>query len=96
MPTYKENTIGENIKQFKWDDTTGVFSKKPEGMTDAEAMIYVNESRKESSEQDPRNKPRMTGAERAEQAQKELEAEKNKRNMGGVMRNTPTGFKGHF
>ena len=96
MPTFIENITGGGIRQFKWDDITGVFSKKPNDWTDAQAMDYVNKSREESSEQDPRNQPTMTGAERAEQAQKELEEEKKKRNMGGVMRNTPIGFKGHF
>ena len=45
MPTFMESTIGGGVKQFKWDSKTGVFSKKPEDMTDAQAMAYVNKSR---------------------------------------------------
>tara|TARA_R110000824_G_scaffold280114_1_gene468211 strand:+ start:257 stop:571 length:315 start_codon:yes stop_codon:yes gene_type:complete len=78
MPTFTENTIGGNILQFEWDNKTGVFSKKPEDMTDAQAMDYVNRSREESRQQDPRNQPRMTNEERAAQAFEELERERAK------------------
>ena len=78
MPTFTENTIGGNILQFEWDNKTGVFSKKPEDMTDAQAMDYVNRSREESRQQDPRNQPRMTNEERAAQAFEELESERAK------------------
>ena len=102
MPTFMESKIGGFVKQFKWDSKTGVFSKKPEDMTDAQAMAYVNKSREESKQEDPRNQPPMTREEEAEAAFKELDQQieesrrKRRRNMGGVMRHKPIGFKGHF
>jgi len=87
MPTFKENIIGGGIKQFTWDDETGVFAKKPKGMTDAQAMDYVNKSREESRQQDPRNQPRMSFEEEAEAAFKELELERvKKRAKGGQVK----------
>jgi len=66
-------------------------------------FTYVDEDNPKGSVTQPLPKDHWTetgkgktGAERAEQAFKELEEEKNKRNMGGVMQNKPTGFKGHF
>jgi hypothetical protein len=79
MPTFKENIIGGGLKQFKWNDKTGVFSKKPSGMTDAQAMAYVNKSREESKQQDPRNQPPMSFEESAAKAFEELEGERAKR-----------------
>ena len=87
MPTFIENTIGGNILQFEWDNKTGVFSKKPEDMTDAQAMDYVNRSREESRQQDPRNQPRRSFEEEAEAAFKELELERvKKRAKGGQVK----------
>ncbi len=84
MPTFKEKTIGGNILQFEWDDITGVFSKKPNDWTDAQAMDYVNRSREESRQQDPRNQPRMTNEERAAKAFEELERERERAKGGQV------------
>ena len=87
MPTFIENTIGGNILQFEWDNKTGVFSEKPKNMTDAQAMDYVNKSREESRQQDPRNQPRMSFEEEAEAAFKELELERvKKRAKGGQVK----------
>ena len=79
MPTFMESTIGGGVKQFEWDSKTGVFSKKPEDMTDAQAMAYVNKSREESKQQDPRNQPPMSLEESAAKAFEELEGERAKR-----------------
>ena len=87
MPTFTENTIGGNILQFEWDNKTGVFSEKPKNMTDAQAMAYVNKSREESRQQDPRNQPRMTNEEKAAKAFEELELERVKgRAKGGQVK----------
>ena len=83
MPTFQENIIGGGTKQFEWDSGTGIFSKKPNNMTDAQAMDYVNKSREESRQQDPRNQPKMTRAEEAAKAFEELEEERAKAKRRG-------------
>jgi len=72
MPTFQENIIGGGTKQFEWDSGTGIFSKKPNNMTDAQAMDYVNKSREESRQQDRRNRPPKRGRERAAEAFKDM------------------------